>query len=66
MTLITLKLSGNIRVVNEALNIISSGLDIRHFKRFNNFVGILNGQQTFFTLRVEINSSISLDVTTRR
>ena len=44
----TLKLSGAIPVVKEALNIISSCLGKRHFKSFSNFVGILNGPQTFF------------------
>ena len=62
----TLKLSGTIPDVKETLNIVSSGLDEKHFKSFSNLVGILNGPQAFFILKVEITSSISLDVTGRR
>ena len=62
----TFKSSGTMPVVKETLNVVSSGSDKKHFKSFNNFVGILNGPQAFFILRVEITSSISLDVTGRR
>ena len=62
----TLKSSGTMPEVKETLNIVSSGLDKKHFKSFSNFVGILNGPQAFFISRVEITCSISLDVTGKR
>ena len=59
----TLKLPGTIPVVKEALNIVYRKKK-RHFRSFCNFVGILKGGMG--TLRVDITSSISVNITGRR